>query len=512
MSFSQKKKLCENPEKTEAIKFLRNEKRSLREICRLLHLKTSTLAEWNGIFDAKMRPITMPDRRGKTAKVTADLVRVVVELARTYKADNKRLRLKAFTRHLASNEINLSSKTVSEILIANDLYGVKVKKRRPHFYQNLRQTIPNGLVAVDGKEFVVFLGVDEYRFNLELCVDVKSFLHSGFSIADTETTEEFIKVMDMHRTAWGSPLAVVTDHGTANLSSEARAFLESHDIEPLPAGPGNPKGNGSVEGAFSQMAGVIGTICIDQTSSRAMAQSVLEKIVEVYIHLRNRVPQLGANHSPTEEMSIPVATLQRTKQKEHYHQRAKQQDKTTDHTDKHDRLHWLIDHHQLSVDAPSMARAEKCIAYYDLVTIAKAEAAFCVAISRDNGRKNLPYFFGIIRNIQKETDTAQYEDYCRRRYNYLQMIKRERQQNNEESDQLVPEVLVDMLHNAISLPSLQLKEIALRQAKEMVVILQKQYRSFGILKNKVMDILTEVSNITLDQRKEIIALTEQFAT
>lgn len=482
----------------------------MQEICWLLHVKVSTLAEWDGLFDEKMRLIVLPDRRGKAAKVTAELVRRVVELARDQKAANKSLRIKALTRHLLSKGIELSSKTVSEILIANDLHGVKVKKRRPRFYQHLRQTIPNGLVAVDGKEFVVLLGGEDHRFNLELCVDVKSFLHSGFSIADTETTEEFIKVMNMHRTAWGNPLAVVTDHGTANLSGKAREFLKSHDIEILPAGPANPKGNGSVEGAFSEMAGVIGAIHIDTTNPRALAKSVLEKIVAVYIALRNRLPRLGANHSPTAEMNWPVAPLKRVELKECYRRRAQQQNKKPNHTAKHDRLHWLIDHHRLIVDAPSLARGEKCIAYYDLDTIAKSEAAFCNSISRDDSRRNLPYFFGILKNIQEKADVAQHEDYCCRRYNYLQMIKRERQQAKEEKDDLVPEVLVDMLQTAISLPSLPLREIALRQAKEMVLNLKKQFRCLGTLKRTIANTLAGVSNITLAQRQEIIALTEQF--
>jgi hypothetical protein len=480
----------------------------LREICRLLHIKISTLAEWDGLFDEKMRPIVLPDRRGKVAKVTAELVRRVVELARDRKA-TKSLRIKAFTRHLADQGIELSSKTVSEILIANELYGMKVKKRRPRFYQHLRQTIPNGLVAVDGKEFVVLLGDEDHRFNLELCVDVKSFLHSGFSIADAETTEEFIKVMNMHRTAWGTPLAIVTDHGTANLSGIARGFLKSHDIEILPAGPANPKGNGSVEGAFSEMAEVIGAIHLDMTNPRSLAKSILEKIVAVYIALRNRLPRLGANHSPTAEMNWPVAPLTRVELKECYHRRV-QQNKKPDHTAKHDRLHCLIDQHNLIVDAPSLARAEKCIAYYELDTIARSEAAFGSAISRDDTRKNLPYFFGILKNIQKEADIARHEDYCRRRYNYLQMMERERQQAKEEKDDLVPAVLVDMLHAAISLPSLTLKEIALRQAKEMVANLKKQYRYLGVLKNTIADTLAEISDITFAQRQEIITLTEQF--
>jgi hypothetical protein len=32
--------------------------------------------------------------------------------------------------------------------------------------------------------------------------------------------------------------------------------------------------------------------------------------------------------------------------------------------------------------------------------------------------KALPYFFGILKNIQNEMDEARYEDYCRQRYGH----------------------------------------------------------------------------------------------
>lgn len=80
---------------------------------------------------------------------------------------------------------------VGEILIANDIHGAaKVRKRRPRFYQQLRQRHANGLVSVDGKEFTIMLGAEAHRLNLELCVDVNSFTHSGYSIAASETAEE----------------------------------------------------------------------------------------------------------------------------------------------------------------------------------------------------------------------------------------------------------------------------------------------------------------------------------
>jgi hypothetical protein len=482
----------------------------LQEICRLLRLKVSTLAEWNGQFDERLRPIVIPDRRGRSAKVTASLVRTVIELAREYTANGKHLRIKAFGRYLATRDIVLSSKTVSEILIANDLHGAKVRKRRPRFYQQLRQKHANSLISVDGKEFIIMLGSQVHRLNLELCVDVNSFTHSGYSIAPSETAEEVLKVLEMHRQAWGSPLAMVTDSGSANLAGSILDYLKHHDIEILPAGPANPKGNGTVEGAFSEMAEVIGTIHLDTTTPRTLATSILAKIISVYITLRNRLPRWGDKMSPLAAMAIPVAEELRVTEKDRYRRRAQQKAAVPEHSDKLARLHWLLDYHRLDVDEPVLGRAKKCIGWYDLQTIAAAEAAFLKAISRDETRKTLPYFFGILRRMQEERDIAKHEDYCRQRYHHQQLVERERQRAQED-DQVSLKTLVEMLRSAITLPTATIKEIAMRQVDRMAAQLKKQYRYIGVLKKALLDAVTDITDTSLVQRQEMTAWAERLS-
>ena len=95
-----------------------------------------------------MVPLIVPDGRGKGHKITADMVRQIVEVAKELKSKGRRIRLKSFTRQLTTEEdIALSSKKVGEILIANSLYKPEIRRRRPGFYQALRQGIPNGLVS-----------------------------------------------------------------------------------------------------------------------------------------------------------------------------------------------------------------------------------------------------------------------------------------------------------------------------------------------------------------------------
>ena len=191
-------------------------------------VRIGTLSEWNRIFDEKMLPLIVPDGRGKNRKITPDMVKQIVEMAKERKSKGRRIRLKSFTKQLTTEkDIVLSSKKVGEILVANGLYKPEIRRRRPGFYQALRQGIPNGLLSVDGSEFTVWINQVSYKFNLELGVDVESYCHTGFSVSESETSQEFIRVIEAHKKLWGTPVGLVSDHGSANLSDESRAYLEA---------------------------------------------------------------------------------------------------------------------------------------------------------------------------------------------------------------------------------------------------------------------------------------------
>ena len=67
---------------------------------------------------------------------------------------------------------------------------------------------------------------------LELAVDVGSFTHTAFSIADTDTTDEVISVLETYRRQWGTPLGVVRDRSSANLSENAINLNQSRRVLP----------------------------------------------------------------------------------------------------------------------------------------------------------------------------------------------------------------------------------------------------------------------------------------
>jgi hypothetical protein len=470
----------------------------------------STLGIWDKGFDENFKPLVVPDNRGKAAKVTVEVVRCIVQKAKDGNARGKRIRLKQFTADLKSTAgIDLSAKTVEQILIANDLYKAHTRIKRPRFYQSLCRKIPNGLVSLDGSEVIVWLGQMPYRFNVELAVDVVTFAHTAFSIAETETAEQVIKVLDSHRQSWGLPIGVLYDQGSANISAQVQRYLNDLGIESVPAGPGNPKGNGTDEGAFSQMKKALGTIRLDISSPKALARSVLDVLVSVYVYMRNRLAVRGANVCPAGHMAAPVTDEQRNLERQELRNHKAARAASEEDRLKLDRLQWVIRHHGLDVAPEALLRAQRSIKAYELEAIRKTEAAFLKATSRKADRRNLPYFFGILKNIQQQRDDEAKAQYCRERYNYQVMLDLERQEN-EQPQPLSINNVIEMLEKAVTVKARFIKALAIRKAWEWTHELMESYQYLGSLRKKMEEALGNVKHLTIEQKQKAWELFCQF--
>jgi len=470
----------------------------------------STLGGWNKGFDENVKPLVVPDNRGKTAKVTVEMVRCVVEKAKGDKARGKRIRLKQFAADLKSKEgINLGAKTVEQILIANDLYKAHTRKKRPRFYQSLCRKIPNGLLSVDGSDIIVWLAERPYRFNVELAVDVVTFAHTAFSIAETETAEQVIKVLDSHRKSWGLPIGVLYDQGSANISAQVQDYLHDLGIEPVPAGPGNPKGNGTDEGAFSHMKKALGTIRLDISSAKALVRSVLETVVSIYVYMRNRLPVGGANATPAGHMAVPVTDERRNLERQGLRNHVAAKVASQEDQLKLDRLHWVIGHHGLDVAPDALTHAQRSIKAYELEALRETEAAFLKATRRKADRRNLAYFFGILKNIQQQRDDEAKRQYCRGRYNYQVMLDLDRQKN-ELPPQLSINNVIGMLEKAVTEKVRFVKNLAIRKAREWTHELMESCQYLGSLRKKIENALGDLKHLTIEQRQNALELFCQF--
>jgi hypothetical protein len=346
---------------------------------------------------------------------------------------------------------------------------------------------------------------------LELCIDVESFYHGGFSVSDTETTEELIKVIEKHKTLCGPPLGLVCDCGSGNMSDRAMEYLKRNDIEILPAGPGNPKGNGTSEGAFSEMKKVIGVINVKTSSPKELAKAILEKIVSIYIIMRNRLARVGDEKSPQETIKTPMSEEQRRHEKTRQKNLKKKQEDPIRQT-KLDRIHWIINYHGILLDEATLNRARKTIVTYDLEAITKSEEAFITAIRRNQERCNLAYFFGILRRIQQEIDDSKYERYCTDHYNYQQIFERENEKKKVEENKTTAESVADMLGSVVNCRFREIKDVATKRVKLMIKDLKKQYRYNGVLKRKIADALRKMTELDISKRKEALELVNQFLT
>jgi hypothetical protein len=439
-----------------------------------------------------------------------EIVRRVCRKAKQLKDQAKRIRIKQFTENLKKQDgIELSAKTVNEILIANDLAVTQSRKKRPQFYQSLCQRIPNGLLSLDGSEFIIWLDNMPFSFNLELAVDVGSFTHTAFSIADTETTDEVIRVLELHRRQWGTPLGIVCDHGSANLSKGTIDYIQAQGIELLAAGPANPKGNGTDEGAFSQMKKALGVIRLDMSSKKTLAQSVLNALVTVYVFMRNRLCLHNKNVVPVEQMAMSVCQDQRDVERQRLKEHRKTKAGSEEDQLKLDHLQWVIEHFGFELEPNVLKRAQRSIQAYELEAIGESQKAFVKATSRKADRCNLPYFFGILKNIQQQRDEQAIKDYCRQRYNYQRMLDMQRKQATEQQPASIDDI-ISMLEKAVTQKSRIVKELAIRRVGEWTQQLMANYRYVGSLKKKLSDALGKVKHLNFEQKQKAWELLEKF--
>jgi hypothetical protein len=476
----------------------------------VLHVSQSVLGDWNRVFDEAMRALEVPENRGKASKISVEMVKVIVRAAEEIIQKGKRLRIKGFTKELWEKQgIDLSKRKVREVLIANNLFAPETRRKRPRFYLSLRKKIPNGLLSLDGSEMVVWIDKEPYKFNVELGVDVKTFDHTSFSVGDSESSEELIKVIEAHREKWGDPVGVLFDHRSSNLSEEVRKYLKSHGVEIVPAGPYNAKGNGTDEGAFSQMKQALGMIRLNVSSPRELARSVLEKLISLYIAMRNCISVRGRILTPSEDMATPVTVEQRDleRQKLKEHNRVKTQRK--EDQDKLDQLHAMLRYHDITPEPDALKHAERSIKGYKKEAISAAEEAFLKAVNRNPEKRSLSYFFGILVRIQRERDDEAYMRYCTQRYNEEVMMRLKRQGEDTQKTHSVKDI-VGILVQAVKASVQFVREVALRKAREWTQELITSYRYVGALKNSFSETLGNLKDLTIEEKNRVWELIEQI--
>lgn len=266
---------------------------------------------------------------------------------------------------------------------------------------------------------------------------------------------------------------------------------------------------------FSLLKKTVGNIQLDASSPWALGKSVLEAILLVYVTMRNQLSLRKPRIIPSEQMQVPVTEEQRQHEKQMLAEHAKKKNHDDANQPKLDRLYWVINHHGLLPEPAELQRAERCIKAYDMEAISKTERAFIRSVNRDQARRNLSYFFGILRNIQQEIDDQRYKDYCRQHYNYELQLENQRRREEHQAQsqcQRTIEQIVNMAAIAARLTDGFLKESALKRCQKWLeqVLSGKSY--LHPVRKKIFDVIGNKKDLELDQKEQVSQVMDQLLT
>jgi hypothetical protein len=376
--------------------------------------------------------------QGKNRSLTDRQIDFITKLWQDYGKERKKIKMTAFMKYLRKNwqqqsylTPTPSRKTVEDLLLANGCRKPKTKaKSRLKYHPRVKRYFPHAQTVLDGKQVVVWLNGQDYRFVLELCKDMASDGTGGYAIEETETAELVKQAFNNYCANHRRPLATLIDNGSGNVS--ASVDLGAEGILMIRAYPYRAETKGQIEGEFSLFEKRVSQIVVQGQTEKELAMDILKQIVEVYLKLRNQTPrcsvcpftpaklmaaQLDGVDAETAYQALKAQQQQRQQQAE---QRLKVSDQYNDLVDS------IVKEHQLAGDR---LRLKKTMKWIELSTIRKTEAQFSVLSHRDNfdpGKRTMAYFCAMARNFQQEKDQQQREQTARRRYDLDQQSKQQR--------------------------------------------------------------------------------------
>jgi hypothetical protein len=220
--------------------------------------------------------------------------------------------------------------------------------------------------------------------------------------------------------------------------------------------------------------------------------------------MRNKLPLRKSPVTPQAAMGIEISEEVRQKERERLIQHNKNREDSGEEQNKLEILHWLIQNHEIEVDTPSFRRAEYSIKFYSTDAIKKSEKAFLRAVDRNSDKKNLSYFFGILKNIQQELDDAQYHEYCREKYYYKSLLESERRQREDEEKQSKPsfDMIVDLAAAALNVSGKVQKSVCER-CKSWLDLHLKSSKYLEPVRKKIQDAIGELNEADTKTKKEI---------
>ncbi len=385
------------------------------EIARVLGVPLSSLVRWNSEADGNAQFPEKPEHRGIHRRAGPEDIRRVID---HYNALTEDVTLEEFT--VSFNEKHpqntLDRRTITRILQGNGFREIETRGGPPPHHGRFKVYFPGAQVSIDAKRCdVVFVGEKRQVITMtkEVGIDIASGAILGDALGKTENSDGVVRVLVQMREEYRGILALLSDNGSANRAADAEGIFQWDQGDGrIFSFPYHPSTNGHMEGLFGQFVRIVGPLEIDDSSRETIAASVAEIVWRVFIHFHNYSPRerLGGK-SPIAYLRdyVPTPTEVEAARKGLQEQREKSRASREPHPRLADpafrsRVEGLI--RRLRLPA-TLEDAVKALLPYDDTVIQHSSDAFFVQSNRDGfdeRKRTLPYFVGIVRNKQKESD------------------------------------------------------------------------------------------------------------
>lgn len=473
------------------------------------------------------RKSSYEDNRGRHHGVSEELIALIKESAEEYlnkRKGNKISRLKSFLKwlrnrkkaELKNHPVGRSRRIITEILIANDLYDAKKKKKDyPSYNPRIKRYYPGAQMVIDGSRVELNLNGKTYNFNLEMSKDMKAKALTGFKISAEETAETVCDVIKDHCGKYGPPLSVLMDNGKGNLGREVEKLLKSHGIEKIKAYPYTPETKADIEQEFGKLKEKIYPLKISGATERDLAMSVVESIINLYVEMRNQDPRcIDCPRSPGDMMKYVPAEEEKKKAEASLAEQRKKSDEMRKKkeselpSEKEQLICGVIKRNSLNVSDED--RFMKTIFQYDNRAIKKAEIDFYAYSKRESfeeTKRSGQYFAAIVRNKQMDIDSEYKKEVMKKRYFVNEEWKRKKEEENRIKNE-------------------REKEEKMKKHPERIVTLwmiegQKNLETFGIVPRFLVDEIKKGLKVILSKqnwkdylnrlKKEIMGVTDLAA-
>jgi hypothetical protein len=474
--------------------------------------------------------------QGRARKFNDEQIAFIAALFKAYTESRKKIRMKAFVKHLHKEWKKKSwltavpsRKTVEDILFANDLWKPKImsNKQKGSYKASITKYAPHIQSVLDGKQVVVNLNDESCLFTMEFSKDMATDAICGYAIGKSETAELVKEAFDNHSERYQKPKAALIDNGKGNL--KAAIDLGAEGTLFIKAMPHRPQTKGQIEGEFGIFERTVSILNIDNSDNESLAFSLVKIIAETYLRLRNNSPRCSVcPFTPAKLMKSELnkecvdnawqeLTAERQRKQENAEKRA-QRDEEFNYL-----INSIVEEHRLKGKIHIMKKSLKNI---EKSVLKEAEQNFSVYSMRDNfdgSKRTMAYFCGISRKLQQKNDQMRKKLIAQKRYsldyefrqerekleNELS-IAREKQQLEQHPEQVIIESLIIRQNLSKSLRRV-VKYWERNIDKAFIIIKRKVNSKQKILINLIYEKIMALSQYTIETRYELLKFIEEKA-